>query len=436
MRERNRELEHCVADGLHYTDVENYFTSRYNVSAVATSAVLTDGAETMLDEVTTGYEKISRDGGIVSNPMSHTKWYDFNQPLSGGLHVTNYPTAEGPNHWTSAWYWGYPFRSDSGDELDPTDAPVPFLTDEWLANQQNLAKTSVLAKLSETPSQTFVTAGEADETLAFLKDTLLSAYQICRDIRKMRRRTRSFGRLKKSRSYREHIRLAKQAWLQWRYALRPMIGEVQGFMKALEDFASYRPKRTSFRSYEGRQESASHDYPDFCIRDTRWFMKRSLTVTKLVAIRAGVLVEYRGNTGNIQCADAFGIRQEDVLPAAWDLVPYSFLIDFFLNTAQFVASWSPKVDTKILSRWCTTTITTISEQKLSDYYYVPSAGVSVIAVSGTLTGGTRRRVHVSKVREIDWITPVLPALDIRLNVAKLADIVALLGNFKDLRYNM
>jgi hypothetical protein len=39
-------------------------------------------------------------------------------------------------------------------------------------------------------------------------------------------------------------------------------------------------------------------------------------------------------------AALFGFSPEQFLPTAWELVPYSFLIDYFTNIGDIIAGWS------------------------------------------------------------------------------------------------
>jgi hypothetical protein len=55
-----------------------------------------------------------------------------------------------------------------------------------------------------------------------------------------------------------------------------------------------------------------------------------------------------------------GFRWEDFIPTVWELIPYSFLVDYFTNIGDVLSAWSHQ---DFGQRWaCKTVITTVDRQ--------------------------------------------------------------------------
>ena len=82
--------------------------------------------------------------------------------------------------------------------------------------------------------------------------------------------------------------------------------------------------------------------------------------------------EFRSVNENPVRADMnlFGASWGDIIPTAWELIPYSFLVDYFTNIGDVLNSWSVR---KGDIAWCNQTvrnrgIRTLSELRLNKAY--------------------------------------------------------------------
>lgn len=110
-------------------------------------------------------------------------------------------------------------------------------------------------------------------------------------------------------------------WLEWRYGWRTFLLDLESFMKALDIWNS---KRTRFSEKAGTKwttgstESSSTIY-------SGWTLVKQTTIHTEVGLRGSVI------------ADAYlPPFQFSVLTTAWEKIPYSFVVDWFLRVGTWL----------------------------------------------------------------------------------------------------
>jgi len=131
---------------------------------------------------------------------------------------------------------------------------------------------------------------------------------------------------------------------------------------------------------------------------------------------------------------AFGLDLDDIAPTMWELVPYSFVVDWFCNISDILAAWSPHSEVRVLASWSKVVDLVTWDWKLSNWrqnpaYQEPNTVREGLSVSADDSG---RYVHT--VRDVTRVSnpdrPVIPTVNVRLDLAKAADLLAL---FRQLR---
>lgn len=146
---------------------------------------------------------------------------------------------------------------------------------------------------------------------------------------------------------------------------------------------------------------------------------RRWTETKFT-VRAGVLYNVAFSTELAKKLALLGVDRP--MSSAWDLIPYSFIVDWFIGIGPFIASWEPKPGCNRLASW--SVITQEFWEKLRFTSLVPYYPGNWYGYQTTpLSDGYR---HVKEVtRYANPSTPVLPSINVKLNAAKLLDLAAL-----------
>jgi hypothetical protein len=125
-------------------------------------------------------------------------------------------------------------------------------------------------------------------------------------------------------------------------------------------------------------------------------------------VRAGVLYEHTFNVNN-----SYGLGLENIPSAIWEVIPYSFIIDWFVNAGDYIKACTPKADVKVLAEWTTTEV--IEETEVLHSY--TSTGYPNFNYGGDPAGKSTRCItekrrtpgvsasFVSKLPSINFVAP-------------------------------
>lgn len=145
-------------------------------------------------------------------------------------------------------------------------------------------------------------------------------------------------------------------WLEYVFGWKPLINDIDGAMKALayKDFQEYIPVR-------GYGESSSASTITDSSENYAW-LRFDLTTRTLAQAR--LIGEVGGGPAQTIAHDpsrwGFGSWSE-VIPAAWELIPYSFLVDYFTNVGEVIDAMTT---CQAGIRWTNATIRATSEKTL------------------------------------------------------------------------
>lgn len=238
----------------------------------------------------------------------------------------------------------------------------------------NAALTKVYKKLAdaETKLQGLVFIGELAETLRMIKRPAaglregVDRYLIDAE-RRVKRSMRRRGR--PVRADQHAVTRASKAvadsWLEHVFGWSPFISDIESGFEALQ-----RIKERNLFPME--VVVAQSD----CAAPTQVEVGRSLpggtspayadwSKDKIVSTRYKVAYALEPRSLGGSTLDSFGLRARQFVPSLWELIPYSFLIDYFTNIGDVVQSWSVN-RTRIL--WIVKTrVTTYRNQIISAY---------------------------------------------------------------------
>lgn len=237
--------------------------------------------------------------------------------------------------------------------------PVPWTSrDSNRSNAVKLAGTQALANVLPPDVTGLVELAELSKTLALVRSPLTGLKTLFQRIRESRRYILSRY---KYRTLGEYI---ADNWLKYRYGVMPLVGTIEGLMKTISDEKASR--RFTARGYA----NATYAQQTSPVRtNTYTWSVATLQGNRKgsVSVRAGVLYEHTFSAG-----DRFGTNLSEVPSAAWELIPFSFVADWFVNVGNYIRALTPKAGVKVLSTW-----TTVAEE-LEYYSEESSAPRSVV----------------------------------------------------------
>jgi hypothetical protein len=128
-------------------------------------------------------------------------------------------------------------------------------------------------------------------------------------------------------------------WLEHVFGWGPLISDIEGAHKAILQVIErglYPIKRVSAQADSAAPTEMSawlQLIPDASPAYIRWSRDHKISTRYKVA----VAMEPRDSL-RVTALDSFGLRAREFLPTVWELIPYSFLIDYFTNIGDVVGT--------------------------------------------------------------------------------------------------
>lgn len=252
-------------------------------------------------------------------------------------------------------------RRVSGDFLDSGDiTPINLYNDAAMKSRvANKALVGFLSKCrqAQTALQGGVFVGEIRETLTMIVKPgkairkLLNEYS--RDIRRRTRKFRKAGRLDPS-HIRDANKVISDTWLEYSFGLAPLFADVDGGARALAELVTHPAdyQRVTYKTDEFQPNSQL---------GTAIYSKNVDNSGTNYRVHKRGKEGYRcAITGEVRCRvdnptemakRLLGFRPSDFLPTVWELIPYSFLVDYFTNIGDVISAWTfPQEDISWWSR--------------------------------------------------------------------------------------
>lgn len=291
------------------------------------------------------------------------------------------------------------------------DAKFPVVSENTLTIIGNECLAKARAKANESPALSLVSLIEAKKTLASV-DRLVTAGPRLLDW--ARRCRRSFTREGILRPLSKDL---SSQWLEYRYGFSQLYYDMMSFKEAFLD----RPRR---HRYTDTQTLYTSSTPLIQSVDSE-FHNETLSIyrSREDRISAGCLI--KATMPELSIISNLGLDKP--LMTAWELVPFSFIVDWFLNTSDLVSAFDGRLDQQIAGTWITrrTIFTGLYSFVESGRHYEDEAYHMTHSGAGNISDKCREVVTQVK-RVANPILIPIPTLDVNLNWKKFADLTALL----------
>jgi hypothetical protein len=213
-------------------------------------------------------------------------------------------------------------------------------------------------------------------------------------------------------------------WLEYRYGWTPLVMELQGALKALDKTRKIKLRGTARgkASKVWRSEHSHNINPMFGAGQGPLGNCDLLFVQhETVECRAYAMFEI---SQEFQTARDFGFTEVPL--AMWELVPFSFIVDWFLPIGDWLEAVTPKLGVKILAEGITTRRTTFLHREVTAWNKNPGA-VSYDLTGATGLVDTREYVTLDREPKLSDVLYAFPSIDVKLNVKRVLDSLALLN---------
>lgn len=375
----------------------------------------TGTSRTMFDFVEVDYAKRVAAGEVFNHPMHSTK-VEYGGENTSYYKITYTPTCTGTAIKTME---GNDMRGQAASYL----GNHPDLIDT-IEDLQMQVGTQVLAGIEEPDWNLPLFAAEIDKTFKMFRPNLMRALETLakaqKDYRKeVRKNGKGLARLKLGLNTVNGLgNFIAGKWLQYRYGILPLIYDWEDFMKVANETDI--PKRLTSRAkakyvFDERSEEV------VTTSDVYFTHTRTTKQNTSVTVRGGCMYEH-----DLLLKDRIGYSASNIIPTAWELVPFSFVVDWFVNAGDLIGAIQPKVGVKELARWTKTTIETVDESLTSSV----KKTVANFLITGNVNASSVRTT-TDVVRSPTLYVGVVPKwkyIDLKQSVHQkhLADSIALI----------
>lgn len=297
----------------------------------------------MNDWVTPGWRDIIAAGGVVNTPCTRT-YEDVDISTDGfqrGTHIASGAWSQGS---------GVDITSERLQYTIPQE-PRPSLSDQsdqWAKARADAIR-NALKNIDRNPYDFMEDWLERKKTMDYIRTQAGRAESIVRDMRDYKHTLgKSVSTKSKTRRAIDPVMAGNKAWLEFRFALSPLVRSIQN---AWEGFHTnpirYKRGRATGKSkitfgaektwlgyYGGSSDVKASFYE---------------ALTNVVEFHCVLHWELKSNDPTFGWK--YGMRLKDLPLGLWQIVPYSFVLDRFINMSAYFDAWTKFVDPNITIRY-------------------------------------------------------------------------------------
>lgn len=374
-----------------------------------------------------------RKGQMLVKDVSHIKYALGPSSVSGAGSGNLYSEYSG--QWIESWrttcsaasmkpslYDLYPVITAVGKGEWESGIKIGFTGPYGLSTTQMLALKDAYARASEADLQGLVTMAESKKTLA----TVGRLVNTTSRIRNWYAANSSMSILRRIMTLRRPANLWKMSkdvsnlWLEWRYGVRQLGFDFESMRRLTEsyragDYAVFRSSRKSDKITDTGMVTTSDDGV-YMRRKMQTWRHRTDVVTAGVIVRCDPATDFLRRAG-----------LDKPLTSAWELVPFSFLVDWVLDISGALSAFEGRYLRNPVASWVSNRCT---YKHVRDVVWVPYRTVT----NGVVYDGTSD-YRSTMSEDLEWYTrtanprfllPALPEFRLRLNWSKVGDLIALL----------
>jgi hypothetical protein len=311
--------------------------------------------------------------------------------------------------------------------LNSQTQPLFFTSSVSGAFVDNLARAAFYKKLKllSTQFQGYTFAGELRETLRMLRRPLVGIRGLSKDfLDTLRKRKRADPK-----KWLSHV---GEAWLEQSFGWNPLINDVKDAVKAYQRLV--KPVQTLKISASAKKSydvTKSHDskhwpgvvaaYDSGCTFHT---LASYIIETQICRYRGALVAQV--NAPSWQNKDLFGFEPQNFIPTAWELLPWSFLADYFTNIGDILDA--SITSTRRLAWVNQSVIAEVEKYGLFRQVYgnPPGAGWVLDSMSNSQGFHRLKAKYVARMTNVGMSLPTLQ-FNFDLTDGQLANVAALLS---------
>lgn len=377
----------------------------YNTPSVSNSGG-TIGSNNQIDDVIHGnYAARKRAGEIIMGPLFLSKW---SRTCNSSTLACSAPEWGNEN-------WKWEGDHTIGLEQIINQAGYPNLWG-YSSSMESAAIVEAYAKMNKSDIQGGEIMSDLGKTLMMMRNPLKTASTLVYEM----------ARFKKKRLKRHSGNVAKahsDMWLEHRYGWTPVVSDMRTIILDYEKIRKL-PDRTSvIRASKALAETYTKSIsssPGIGAKSSYTY-SGTLTSNQRCEVHCGLMVRHSRTSMYESVQNFFGLRAMDVPVTFFNIMPYSFVLDWFIGVGDWIQACVPNPSVTILGSWATSitklenTFSGSVTKKLTPLGSTGSASLSSLVKHETVT----RRLNPS--------LPTHPVAKVgRLPLRNVVDSIALL----------
>jgi hypothetical protein len=373
-------------------------------------------SESFTDVVTPDFRKKMALGAIIMNPCSHVKTTVKN---SGGGYfkfsrntdpLSTYREFSGGGSLSSFW------RSINTAESSTLITFDAVSTTTAIA----VAQQKAIANIDSAPLELAEDAFSIRETARFLKSPMSSLDRLSKSFKKdVTKRLNSDGNYRKGKRTKDRAAAIADVWTEYRFAFRPLVLTTDSLLGSLAGHKA----RPTFQASHGTVEPIELKISDTEIRgatSSKYYWNRR--GSKKVEVRATVLYTIANPLQDWRYL--YGLRNKDLARTAYDLLPYSFMVDRVLDIGSSISGLANLLDPSIsIVSGCVSVKST--ERKEYNLFHCVIPNWTVVLVGDTDSTTTESYDRSLWQPTLSNILPSLTPGNVVRDLSSIADLAAL-----------
>lgn len=305
--------------------------------------------EWMADLVTPNFRELQSRGVIVMSPMSRVTQTKLcmNKSTASGRYNGN------PNYWwqyvsgpRTIWTMGLGLNST----ILPGDYSVHSASD--VDRLQIEASTRCLSRVGRASTDSYENLAETQKSLDMMWSPIRRFWRwVDRYDPNQKRRKRRLVDTRLRSNVLSGLRRSEEVanlWLMYRYGIRPLVSSLIDINDALQVAIENRKTRETVHG-QATSSSTSFSTVSYSNSGYTWSIRKSITET--INVRAVSIDEIVQDM-----AHDLGFDRASLLQLPWNLIPYSFVADWFVNFGEYIGALANCFRPETLGRCLTTRV--------------------------------------------------------------------------------
>ena len=303
-------------------------------------------------------------------------WY------SGGGQWTAQFRASASSPWRLESIYGAYYSGAASAYVRPTAAEQTLATD--IASARYIQK----VREARTKVQGGTVLVELAQTIRQIRSPLKAMTESALAFYERINHSRAF--LKKFRSKRKAQKFIANAWLEVAYGWKPLIADVIGASQALSESIHYFQRNWSYVRATATVRNAG-PLSEVSFGHGRCNVLGTVMRKREFVVKHLGLIEANTSDPVVMGLAQFGFSPEEWLPTGWEIIPYSFLLDYIANFNDMIYAWSYR---NAGHRWLQRT----TVEKFSSDCSTRAAPFSQPDIASVFGNGCAVNVHVIQIR--------------------------------------